>query len=181
MPSDKRRRLLQFWLRVTWIFWLRRRHLCAADVAISLPLDVVFHDTASEQPLFTSLAKSSLRLPLPLEVVGLTWMPVWLNPVTVPLGTGTVEVFRVISIHTLFVSMHSLVFPLQTCRCQVSSKTMSTSTLYRCRDETDDLDLRKYSRRISLRAPPLPNVTNAQPFCETHFSHLILSLSSVRS
>ena len=50
---------------------------------------------------------------------------------------------------------------------------MSTSTLYRCRDETDDLDLRKYSRRISLRAPPLPNVTNAQPLCETHFSHLI--------
>jgi hypothetical protein len=38
---------------------------------------------------------------------------------------------------------------------------MSTSTLFRCRDETDeDPDLQMYSRRISLRAPPLPNLVN---------------------
>jgi hypothetical protein len=52
------------------------------------------------------------------------------------------------------------------------------STLYRCRDETDDLDLKKYSRRISLRAPPLPNVMNAQLLCVIRFSHLITRSSA---
>lgn len=35
---------------------------------------------------------------------------------------------------------------------------MPTSTLFRWRDDMEDPDLRKYSRRISLRAPPLPNL-----------------------
>jgi hypothetical protein len=45
---------------------------------------------------------------------------------------------------------------------------MSTSTLFLYRDEKEDPDLRTYSRRISLRAPPLPNLVNV-PRHETRF------------
>ena len=47
-------------------------------------------------------------------------------------------------------------------------KKMSTSTLYRYRDELEDSDLRTNSRRISLRAPPPPNLVNV-PRYEVHF------------
>jgi hypothetical protein len=37
---------------------------------------------------------------------------------------------------------------------------MTKSTLFLFRDEMEDQDLVKYSRRISLRAPPPPNLVN---------------------
>ena len=49
---------------------------------------------------------------------------------------------------------------------------MSTSTLFRCLDGADeDPDLQMYSRRISLRAPPLPNLVNISN-CRFNSAHL---------
>jgi hypothetical protein len=69
-----------------------------------------------------------------------------------------------ISIPAHFVSTPCLVFRLQillpvTVK-PLPKKRMSTSALSRYHDEMEDPDLRKYSRRISLRAPPLPNLVN---------------------
>jgi hypothetical protein len=42
------------------------------------------------------------------------------------------------------------------------------STLYRCRDDEEDPDLQVYSRRISLRAPPPPNLVSIKAVASSH-------------
>ena len=56
------------------------------------------------------------------------------------------------------------------CDYLISSQKMSTSTLSRRRDEMEDPDLRMHPRRISLRAPPPPNLVNCFPRHEISIS-----------
>jgi len=47
------------------------------------------------------------------------------------------------------------------------------STLFHSREDTEDPDLRIYSRRISLRAPPLPNLVSVTFPLLYEIGHLI--------
>ena len=42
------------------------------------------------------------------------------------------------------------------------------SALYHCRDDDDDPDLQVYSRRISLRAPPPPNLVSMKAVASSY-------------
>ena len=70
------------------------------------------------------------------------------------------EVLKSYKYATCFVSNPYLVLPLKTLSITTERSPENMSTLFQWREDTEDPDLRIYTRRISLRAPPLPNLVS---------------------